>query len=60
MLPLYCAIRVFYLKHIETERSDEEEKLFGTVRVYDIRNIFIGLYEYEEDKKRYKPVKLFL
>lgn len=50
----------FYLKHIETERSDEGANLVGTVRVYDIRNIFIGLYEYEEDKKRYKPVKLFL
>ncbi len=50
----------FYLKHIEKGKSDEEANLFGTVRVYDFQNIFIGLYEYEEDKKRYKPMKLFL
>lgn len=30
------------------------------VRVYDYENHFIGLYEITEDKKIYKPVKMFL
>ncbi len=50
----------FYPKHIEKDNREDEENLFGVVRVYDFQNIFIGLYEYEENKKYYKPVKLFL
>ena len=51
----------FYSTHIDKEVSDAGKyELLDRVRVYDFQNRFIGLYEYEEDKKRYKPVKLFL
>ncbi len=51
----------FYSKHVDRTNSDTKENiLLGKVRVYDFQNRFIGLYEYEEDKKCYKPVKLFL
>ncbi len=31
-----------------------------TVRVYDSEDQFIGLYQYEEEKQRYRPQKIFL
>ncbi|MCR5216221.1 MAG: tRNA pseudouridine(55) synthase TruB [Lachnospiraceae bacterium] len=31
----------------------------GNVRVYKSNGVFIGLYAYEEEKKRYQPVKMF-
>lgn len=34
--------------------------LEGMVRVYDGDNTFIGLYQYDKDKERYYPVKMFL
>lgn len=51
----------FYPKHIDEENSPKTKAgFFEKVRVYDFQNRFIGLYEYEEKNKRYKPVKLFL
>ena len=32
----------------------------SSARVYDSRGQFIGIYGYEEDKRRYQPQKLFL
>ena len=32
----------------------------GWVRVYDSREQFIGIYEYDSEKKRYQPRKIFL
>lgn len=51
----------FYSKHIDMKSSEiTEEDLYGRVRVYDFQRKFIGLYEYDENNRRYKPVKLFL
>lgn len=33
---------------------------FVRVRVYDSQDQFIGIYEYQEEKQRYKPQKIFL
>jgi len=30
------------------------------VRVYDSQHVFIGIYEYHNEKKRYQPQKVFL
>jgi len=38
-----------------TEIEEKEEK----VRVYDSKGIFIGIYEYQENRKLYYPVKIF-
>ena len=38
----------------------EKEELTKQVRVYDRDNHFVGLYEYNQNKKDYKPVKMFL
>ena len=48
-----------------TESCSEEEACKGndsclTVRVYDSEDQFIGLYQYEEEKQRYRPQKIFL
>lgn len=47
------------------EACSEEESCKGndsclTVRVYDSEDQFIGLYQYEEEKQRYRPQKIFL
>jgi tRNA pseudouridine55 synthase len=36
------------------------EMLPAEARVYDSEGIFIGIYRYQEEKKRYKPYKIFL
>ena len=48
-----------------TESCSEEEACKGnnsclTVRVYDSEDQFIGLYQYEVEKQRYRPQKIFL
>lgn len=51
----------FYQKHIDENKSDKlNSDYMGNLRVYDFQNRFIGLYEYDKENKRYKPVKLFL
>lgn len=37
-----------------------EKKSAGWIRVYDTQNHFCGVYQYDEQKKRYQPVKMFL
>lgn len=37
-----------------------EKKITGWIRVYDTQNHFCGVYQYDEQKKRYQPVKMFL
>lgn len=37
-----------------------ESKEAGQIRVYDDRDIFVGIYEYRNDTKMYKPVKIFM
>ena len=37
-----------------------ESKDAGQIRVYDDRDIFVGIYEYRDDTKMYKPVKIFM
>ena len=32
----------------------------GQIRVYDDRGVFVGIYEYRDDTKIYKPVKIFM
>ena len=29
------------------------------LRVYDSENVFIGIYEYSDERKDFKPVKMF-
>lgn len=36
------------------------EGIFDRVRVYDSQDVFIGIYGYDEGKKRYQPQKIFL
>ena len=31
-----------------------------TVRLYDWKHSFIGLYEFKDDRKDFKPVKIFM
>ena len=38
----------------------EEKKVSGWVRVYDTLGHFCGVYQYDSQKKRYQPVKMFL
>ena len=38
----------------------EGVKNAGQIRVYDDRDVFVGIYEYREDSKMYKPVKIFM
>ena len=51
---------------LETSHEDEaagtnaKKKDAGQIRVYDDREIFVGIYEYREDQKIYKPVKIFM
>ncbi len=46
----------------EADPKTEEKvpKAGGNVRVYDSQGEFIGIYGYDERKKRYQPQKLFL
>ena len=37
-----------------------ENKMQETVRLYDVKKRFIGLYTYLEESKEYKPIKLFM
>lgn len=41
-------------------KEETEEHRIQPVRIYDEEGHFIGLYEYEETRMDYKPVKLFL
>lgn len=47
----------FTKKHVVNYISNETSK---KVRVYDYKNEFIGLYEYDEEKRCYKVLKMFL
>lgn len=38
----------------------QEKKQTGWVRMYDAQGIFCGIYQYDRQKKRYQPVKMFL
>lgn len=38
----------------------QEKKQTGWVRIYDAHGIFCGIYQYDRQKKRYQPVKMFL
>lgn len=40
--------------------SASEESFPSPVRVYDSERQFIGIYQYEAEKKRYRPQKIFL
>ena len=42
--------------HFEQEDMLPEAK----VRVYDCNKVFTGIYEYDTEKRQYKPVKMFL
>ena len=37
-----------------------ETKDAGQIRVYDDREVFVGIYEYREEQKQYRPVKIFM
>lgn len=37
-----------------------EKRPFARARVYDSKGCFIGIYRYDEEKKRYQPQRLFL
>lgn len=41
-------------------KEEQEEYRLQPVRIYDEEGHFIGIYEYDEKRKDYKPVKLFL
>lgn len=47
----------FTKQHLE-DKIDVEE--IGDVRVYDFENTFVGLYQYDYDKKCFKVKKMFL
>lgn len=47
----------FSMEHI---KDMQEDIVFGTVRVYDEDDNFIGIYCYKQDDKLFKPVKMFL
>lgn len=40
--------------------TDEAKASGQWIRLYDDENNFIGIYQYDSDKKRIKPVKMFL
>ena len=40
--------------------TSAEKKAFGWVRIYDSQQHFCGVYQYDMQKKRYQPVKMFL
>ena len=40
--------------------TSAEKKVFGWVRIYDSQQHFCGVYQYDMQKKRYQPVKMFL
>ena len=40
--------------------TSAEKKVFGWVRIYDSQGHFCGVYQYDMQKKRYQPVKMFL
>ena len=40
--------------------TEAEQKVSGWVRVYDTLGHFCGVYQYDAQKKRYQPVKMFL
>jgi len=42
----------------QLEKADTKDA--GQIRVYDDREVFVGIYEYREDVKMYKPVKIFM
>ena len=42
------------------EDFQEEPLPFAKARVYDSKGCFIGIYGYDDKKKRYQPQKLFL
>ena len=69
VLEEYCAITVteeadrllyngnaLYSGMIAKKEDGKEEQ----VRVYDSNGHFVGMYRWEEEEKRYKPVKMFL
>jgi len=47
----------FRIEHLVNK---QEEITADWVRVYDADEIFIGIYQYDLEKKYYKPVKMFL
>lgn len=42
------------------QQSEEAGPLPGWIRIYDSSRIFIGIYEYDNQKERYQPRKLFI
>ena len=40
--------------------TSAEKRAFGWVRIYDSQEHFCGVYQYDMQKKRYQPVKMFL
>ena len=40
--------------------TSAEKRVFGWVRIYDSQGHFCGVYQYDMQKKRYQPVKMFL
>lgn len=38
---------------------DHADRISGQIRVYDHQGVFIGLYEYDPEKRQYRPVKMF-
>ncbi len=40
--------------------TSTEKRAFGWVRIYDSQEHFCGVYQYDMQKKRYQPVKMFL
>ena len=44
------------LAELQSAGKDQSQK----IRVYDSEGMFIGVYQYEESRRRYKPLKVFL
>lgn len=44
------------LKKTDVEPEDEQS---GQVRVYDCQGTFVGIYEYRQEQRQYRPVKMF-
>lgn len=54
--PIYPVTGIWQNETKETEQKQEEP----LVRVYSSRREFLGVYQYETDKNRWKPKKMFL
>lgn len=52
----------FFRRHLASvsELSDENLDVISFVRVYDSKGLFVGIYRYEPDKKRFAAEKMFI